>query len=160
MDVNSDTSLLISLGRVFRAELLVKKAVDQVSDRCTHVQTRLFLARLNLMHSANQHQLRTICDNLSFSPADHFEIPDAIEKLMTKRNIPERLLLSWLNQCETMLGNLYEDIEAADLPDSTEFLKIRARLKSYASELNLITLDTTEINDMSCWNSEEPVLDF
>lgn len=160
MDVNSNTSLLISLGRLFRAELLAKKAVDQVTNRCSHVQTKLFLTKLNLMHSANQHQLRAICDSLCFSPADHFEIPDAIEKLMTRRNIPERLLLSWLSQCETMLGHLYEDIEPTELPQPAEFLSIRERLKKYASELNLITLDTTEINDLSKWSQEEPVLDI
>lgn len=160
MDVTSDTSLLISLGRVFRAELLAKKAVDQATDRCSHVQTKLFLNRLNLMHSANQHQLRAICDALSFSPADHFEIPDSIEKLMTKKNIPERLLLSWLNQCETMLGHLYEDVEVTELPEPAEFHRIKERLKSYAKELHLITLDTTEINDMSAWNHDEPVLEL
>lgn len=147
----SETTLLI-LANVFRAEVLAKNAVDLVMERCTHVSTRLFLDKLSLMHAANQHQLRSICESLQFSPADYFELPERVERLMTRRNVPERLLLAWLNQCEIRLGEMYAEVDGELSSIKEQVDTIAQRQKKLSKELAVVMLDTTTVKDLSMWN--------
>jgi hypothetical protein len=144
MDMNDNTrQVLLLLGETFRAEILANKAIDEVSERCSYSSTKVFLQKLTATHAANQHELREICKGLYYSPADDIEVPKKFENLMTRKNIPERLLLSWLNECEESLSDLYEQIDPAVLP--TSFIAVRERQRAAIRELALITLDTTEI---------------
>src|SRR5579885_925642 len=118
MTDNFNTGVLLLLGRAYRAEILALKAINDVCEHCQRPKTKEFLERLSALHAANQHQLRQFCLNLHYSPGDDVELPEPLLVLLGKRNIPERLLLSWLNQCEEQIVRLYDAIDPSYLNDA------------------------------------------
>lgn len=144
---------LLLLGQTYRAEILATRSVSDIIDRCTHQKTLFYLDRLLAIHVANQHQIREICSKLRYSPGDDLEIPSRIEKLLTKKNVPERLLLSWLAQCESKLSDLYKEVESADLPEglAKTFEEVKHRQQAMLEELNILNLDSTEVLDLAAW---------
>jgi hypothetical protein len=150
-----ENSSLVLLGQIYRAEILATRSVADIIDRCNHQKTMFYLDRLLAIHVANQHQIRDICRALRYSPSDELEVPPRIEKLMTKKNVPERLMLSWLTQCESRLSDLYGEIGLSTLPEglSKKFNTVKDRQHSMLAELNILSLDSTEVLDLALWES-------
>ncbi|MDZ4834819.1 MAG: hypothetical protein SGJ27_13660 [Candidatus Melainabacteria bacterium] len=133
---------------------MATRSVSGIIDRCNNQRTMFYLDRLLAIHVANQHQIREICRTLRYSPGDEIEIPSQIAKLMEKKNVPDRLMLSWLVQCESKLADLYEVAESTPLPDglSGKFKTVRNRQQAMLEELNILKLDSTEVLDSTAWD--------
>ncbi len=150
-----DSHALVLLGQIYRAEILATKSVSDIIDRCNNNKTMFYMDRLLAIHVANQHEIREICNELRYSPSDELEIPPNIEKLMTRKNVPEKLMLSWLAQCEGRLSDLYNEVDVTKFLNglSKKFKGVRDRQQSMLTELNILNLDSTEVMDLALWES-------
>jgi hypothetical protein len=145
---------LVLLGQTYRAEILATRSVSKFIDRCNHQKTALYLDRLVAIHVANQHQIREICRALKYSPGDEVEVPSRIANLMNKKNVPDRLMLSWLLQCESRLSDLYKEVDLALPPElALQFKNVQERQQVMLQELNILKLDSTEVLDLAMWEA-------
>ncbi len=149
-----DQKALVLLGQTYRAEILATRSVTEIIDRCNHQRTSFYLDRLVAIHVANQHQIRDICKALRYSPGDEVEVPELIASLMNRKNVPERLMLSWLVQCESRLSELYKLVETSALsPElNAKFKTVQERQQAMLAELNILNLDSTEVLDLAAWD--------
>lgn len=143
------------LGQIYRAELLIEKALVDFSHYIREARDKETWTRSLDMHRTNQEGLRELFSALSYSPTDDIEIPHRLARLLKRGSVPNRLLFSWLNQCETELQNLYKQVDKNSLPmgDRELFTFILRNQHATSDEIAMVSQLTTYVLDPAAWEA-------
>lgn len=153
--------ILTKLGQLYRSELLAVKALTELTQRVSDRRTERMLDEALAFHKTTVESLDELLKELNFSPAEDIEVPSRVHRLVSRRDFPERLLCSWLNEFENRLREQYEKTVTLKvtyekvLPrDVWKKLYTRSELQvKMASRINEFTMETTEIIDPAIWEN-------
>lgn len=153
--------ILTKLGQLYRSELLAVKALTELTQGVADRRMGKMLAEVLDFHKTTVESLDELLKELNFSPAEDIEVPSRVHRLVSRRDFPERLLCSWLNEFENRLREQYEKTVTLQgtyekvLPmDVWKKLFKRTELQAKMStRINEFTMETTEIIDPSIWEN-------
>ena len=156
-----NTLLLTKLGQIYRMELLAATSMMEINKNIHAIEVNDSLSRFAGLHATNMEGLAEMFSVMNYTPADDVAIPATIESLLAKRDFPDRLLFSWLNEFETQLSDQYKklaryhEMNPSSLPLVAwkHLEEVRHRQDCIAIEVATITSKTTEILDLAIWQS-------
>ncbi len=156
-----NTLLLTKLGQIYRMELLAATSLMEINKNIHAIEVNDSLSRFAGLHATNMEGLAEMFSVMNYTPADDVAIPATIESLLAKRDFPDRLLFSWLNEFETQLSDQYKklaryhEMNPSSLPLVAwkHLEEVRHRQDCIAIEVATITSKTTEILDLAIWQS-------
>lgn len=148
-----NTLLLTKLGQVYRMELLAAVSMMELNRNVYSREINDCLTRFAGLHATNIEGLAEMFSLMNYTPAEDVAIPSAVDALIAKRDFPDRLLFSWLNEFENQLVDHYRkitrfhDMNPSSLPLAAwkPLEEVRHRQESIAEEVATITGRTTEI---------------
>lgn len=151
--------MLTNLAQIYRTELLAVTSMSELGKRLPR-DTSEILVRATDLHLENVSGLTAIFEQINYSPSDNIEIPARVEKLLAKKNFPDRLLFLWLSEFEGQLRTLYQKASHLHEADPTivpnvlwkNLAEMRKRQEALSMDISAVTFETTEILDPSLWD--------
>lgn len=154
-----NTLILSKLGQIYRTELLAVTSINELKENIFGRENIQHLTQFAAVHQSNFESLAGVFEVMRFSPSDDVSIPSTVQKLVEKKDFPDRLLFSWLSEFESRLGDQYSKVTKLHeanpkaLPISVwrKLEKVRHAHEELALEVSRVADRTTGILDPSIW---------
>ena len=155
-----NTLILSKLGQIYRTELLAVTSINELKENIFGRENIHHLTAFARIHQNNLETLADVFEVMRFSPADDVSIPSTVQKLVEKKDFPDRFLFSWLCEFEARLGDQYSKVtklheaNPKSLPISVwrKLEKVRHAHEELALDVSRAADRTTGILDPSVWN--------
>lgn len=148
--------MLTNLAQIYRTELLAVTSMSELGKRLPR-ETSEILERATDLHQENVSGLSAIFEQINYSPSNDVMLPARVEKLLEKKNFPDRLLFHWLSEFEGQLRTLYSDasqLDPSSVPSNVwkNLDLMRERQEALSIDISAVTFETTEILDPAAWD--------
>lgn len=151
--MDTEENWLAKLTELYSGERSSAAAIEQMVRNARSDDTKMVLMVSLAMHSTRVMHLREFLDANKCAPDEAVKLPERLQTMLTKKNVPEKLMFGWLNELEGRLLEHYENMKA-NFPNRQEqlyFATMRNDQKGLVEKLSTFSQKLTAVVDPSLW---------